>query len=140
MGELAQGGQDPLAHLLVGLAVLPAGPAVEPAAELLGKARLDLGAGQPLPGADIDLAERLHREGGELVPGCNRLRRLQGAAECARVDGGDRLTGEGGREFLGLGAPDLVERRIGVALEAVIAVPVGLGVAGQEDLGQGRLG
>src|SRR5206468_2921259 len=45
MGELAQGGQDPLAHLLVALAVLPAGPVVEPATELLGKARLDFGAG-----------------------------------------------------------------------------------------------
>src|SRR5204863_6846940 len=62
-------------------------------------------------------------------------RGLLGAPEIARVDGVERLLGELRREAARLFAPGLVERAVGVALEAPVEIPVRLAVPHEEDPG-----
>ena len=100
-----------------------------------GKAIHDLEVGQPLPGAEMLLPQigvDRHRE----PVGCrDELGRLPRPNEIARVRGlelrGRELDGKGPR-LLDAGG---IERHVGVSLDAVIAIPVGLAVPHEQDLG-----
>ncbi len=59
--DLAQYGDDPLAELVVGLAVLPAVTVLVPVEYAFWKALLDLRPGQALPLADVDLPQLAQR-------------------------------------------------------------------------------
>src|ERR671935_154073 len=138
--EFLQRPEHALAHLLVGFAVVPAAAVLEPAAELLRKAPLDLVPGQRLPRADVDLAQALDRRRRQTVALGDRLRGLERAQQRARIDGCDLLIRERRGELGRLLPPELVQRGVGVALEAALAVPVGLAVACEKDLRHWRLG
>src|SRR2546430_1265548 len=133
--EVAERSDHALAHLLVGLPVLPAPSVIEPALELLGEALLDLGPRQRLPGSHVDLAEAVDWLRGQAARRSDDLRRLERPPQRARIDRGHLLAGERFRELRRLCPPELVERRIGVSLEAALPVPVCLPVPDEEQLG-----
>jgi 3-oxoacyl-[acyl-carrier protein] reductase len=93
----------------------------------------DLDPRQPRPRTDIDLAESAIGDDRHPVRLGHERRGLVRSAEVARVDRVEWFTGEGARELSRLLAAPLVERWIGVALEAPLAVPVGLAVADEEN-------
>ena len=64
----------------------------------------------------------------------DELRRLARAGKVARIDRVDSLGGQIGRERARLRTTGVVERRVGVALEAPVAVPVGLAMPDEEKL------
>jgi 3-oxoacyl-[acyl-carrier protein] reductase len=118
-GDREQRVDRPRAMVIVGLAV-PWGA-------------VELGACASLPGADVDLAEPLVGDDVEPEGGRDDLRSLGGAAQVARVDGHDPFPAQRVRETTRLGPARVVEQLVGVSLEAELAVPVGLAVAGEED-------
>jgi 3-oxoacyl-[acyl-carrier protein] reductase len=125
-GDPLDGFQDPRQVLVAGLAVVVLGP---------GKARLDLHSGQAGPGADIDFAQPAVDDHRHAVRLRDDQRRLVRSAEVARVDGVERHLRELAGERLRLLSADLVQRRVGPALKAAFAVPVGLAVPRQKDGG-----
>ena len=78
--DFAEGARDSLGVVLVRLAV--------------PRAPVDLRFRQPLPRADVDLAQPGLSLDGEAEARAHDLGRLRGAAQIARVDGVDRLSGE----------------------------------------------
>src|SRR6266536_5880926 len=92
--QLEERADDAPTHLFVGLTVLPTLLVAEPAAELLRRALLELSAGQPLPGADVDLAQRVDGDRTEPVRPGHALGGLEGAAQRARVDRREALARE----------------------------------------------
>ena len=131
---------DPLAELVLRLAGLPAVPRLVPRLSPIRVALLDLRPGEALPLADVDLAQLAQRDNVGAEARRDDLRCLARPREVARVDELDRLAGELGRERVRLLASRLVERRVGVALEAPLAVPVRLAVPHEEQLRHRRLG
>jgi hypothetical protein len=129
--EADQRRKNPRAQLVVGLAVRPARPPRD--VETLGKARLHLVDGEPLPVADVDLAQRLQLRSLEPETSGDDVRGLCCAPERARVDGGQPLVAKGVRELDGLAPARLVERRVRMSLEAALAVPVGLAMTDEDD-------
>ena len=132
--------QRPRGDLVAGLAAAPADVAPgDPVGELVREPLADLVAGQPLPVAEPALAQpRLgaHRQPGDsptIVGGLQRARRVR-ADEQVRSQRGD----EAG-DLVGLGAADLVQRRVGLALEAALRVPRGAAVPQQQDADAGSL-
>ena len=131
-----QRGEDARRHVGVALAVLPALAAVEPAPEALWKAGLDVRAAEARPAADVDLAEVVNRARLETCARAHDRRRLEGAAERARVDGarGSRHRQLVGERF-GLAPAELRQRPVAEPLKAVRRVPVALAVAREVDRG-----
>jgi 3-oxoacyl-[acyl-carrier protein] reductase len=93
----------------------------------------DLHVRKAFPGTEVALAQigdrrhvqppRLREDAGGLV----------GTDEVAGVNGIDLLAGELGRQPPRLGAPRVVEGRIGVSLDTAVQVPIRLAVAYEED-------
>lgn len=121
----------PCEVVLTGLAVVLGRP---------GEALLDLRVGQPRPGADVDLPQAWVCGYRYIAGGDDDLGRLRGTLQVARVDGVELDVCQSAGKLVSLRTPGLVERRIGVPLVATVAVPVGLSVADEEELGHGRLG
>ncbi len=113
--------------------VLIARLAVRPVA--VREPRLELGAGEAGPGADVDLAQPSVADHGHAMGRRDDHRRLVGPCEVARVDSIEGGRAQLLRELARLGAPVLVQRRVGPALPAALAVPVGLTVARKKERG-----
>jgi NAD(P)-dependent dehydrogenase (short-subunit alcohol dehydrogenase family) len=119
LADLPQSAEHSFSMLLVGLAV--------------PFATVDLLAGQALPGADVDLAQRRFAAHGHPEARTDDLGRLEGASQVARVDRVWRLVLERLGEALRLLAAELVQRRVGVSLEPAVAVPVCRPMSREED-------
>lgn len=89
--------------------------------------------GEPFPGAEVPLTEVADRDDVEAAGLRDDPGGLVRASEVARVDGVEVLAGQLVGEGTRLGAPGLVEGRVRVTLDAALAIPVGLSVAGEED-------
>ena len=114
-GELEQRRDGAPAHLLVALAVLPALVVVEPARELLGVPRLDLGARRaPARSPTSTSRSASTATGSRPCSAATTLRRLEGPSQRARVDGRELHALELGGELGRLRASGLVQRRVGV--------------------------
>ena len=107
---------------------------------MLRKAPLDLAAGQRLPRADVDFPQRVDRDRGEPVRLRDRLRGLERAVQRARVHRGELLTGERRCQLSSLLPPELVQRRIRMALETALTIPFRLAVPNEQDLRHRGLG
>ena len=97
-GDPLDGRDDALGELLARLAVV-ADLARLPAREAVREALVDLGAGEPRPRADVDLAERRVLDDREAEPLADDLRRLARPLEVARVDRGDAVVRQALREL-----------------------------------------
>jgi hypothetical protein len=97
------------------------------------RASVDLRFRQPLPRADVDLAEPWILLDRKSEASADDLGRLSGAAQVARIDRVDRLCGEPIGQLLCLGPARLVQRRIRVTLVPLLAVPLGFAVACEEE-------
>ena len=84
---------------------------------------------------DVAFAEQRVDDHRQALAFGDDLRRFVRAPEIARVDPLERLVDEEFGQRARLLAAPLVQRRIGVSLEATVPVPVGLSVAGED---QGR--
>ena len=126
--------KDALCELLVRLPAAPAVLAAPPPVERAGVERLDVGVRKALPFADVDLAELRSRNDGHVEARADDLGRLARSAEVARIHGIGALAGELLGERARLCPSVLVQRRVGVALEPLLDVPVGLAVANEEQL------
>ena len=132
--QLVDEGADARGERREVLGVGRAGALAAPPASVVGReSLLDLCRGQPLPSAEPALAKALIELDRDADAFADDLGGLARAGEVARVDPIRRL--EGLREGTRLLAADLVERHVRVALPALVAIPVGLAVADQE---QGR--
>jgi 3-oxoacyl-[acyl-carrier protein] reductase len=134
-GQLEDGGQDSLAQLLVAFAQLPSVAERDPPGVRVWVTPLDLRSREPLPLADVDFSEP--RVGADRQPECptDDLRRLERTAERAREHRFETLVRQAPGELGGLLAAAVVQRRIGVTLKAVVAVPVRLAVADEQHRG-----
>ena len=128
--DALHGRMDTLAVLLARLAVGPVA---------VREPLLELGAREPGPGADVDLAQTGIRDHRHLVRCGDDLRRLVRPPQVARVDGVEGCRAQLLRELARLRAAGLVERRIGPALPAALDVPVGLAVPGKQERGHQEL-
>jgi len=124
LGDLPQSAEHPFFVLLVRLAV--------------PLAAVDLVPREALPGADVDLAQPGFPPDRQSEPCADDLRRLERAAQVARVDRVRRVVRELLAKALRLSAARIVERRIGMPLEAPVAVPVRLSVSREKE-GRHRL-
>jgi 3-oxoacyl-[acyl-carrier protein] reductase len=120
-------------HLRVALPFFPALAAPDPATKGVGEARLDLGAGEAGPAAYVDLLELPDADRLEPVWGRDDLGGLAGAPQRARVDPVQALARQIFGQAFGLLAPTMRERAIRLPLEAVLDVPVALGMAHEEN-------
>src|SRR5918999_1288403 len=91
------------------------------------EAAFDIGCRQALPGSEAPLTQPLVEVNLEPKVLADDLRCLAGAIEIAGIQDVDTLELAGERGCLP--APALVERSVGVALPAAVAVPVGLAVS-----------
>ena len=99
---------------------------------------VEFGVRAALPRTDVDLAQpRLDGEI-ETERGGDDLGGLARPPQVARVDSRERLLAKLISEFARLDASGVVERRVGVALKPVVAVPVRLAVADERDRGHAR--
>jgi 3-oxoacyl-[acyl-carrier protein] reductase len=136
VGQPVKGGDHPCGEPVVRLAVLEAmRRTLEPARVLLAEPLGDLIPRQPRPGAHIDLAQSLDRLDRNSKAVADDRRGLERTPQRAAVDMRDALAGKGIGELLRLPAAQLVERRVGVSLEPVLAIPVRLTVAGKDQGG-----
>ena len=126
-GEVEQGPDDAASHLLVRLPAVPALAEIEPPPVLLRKPFFDLVAREPLPPPDVDLAQPVDRSRLQAVRSGNDLGGLEGSTERARVDRVKGAAGKRGRELARLRPAGVVQRWVGVSLEAAAQVPVRLG-------------
>src|SRR5262249_25098696 len=94
---------------------------------------VDLLFRQPLPRADVDLAELGFVLDREAETRSDDLGRLRSPAQVARVDRVDPLVRELRGKLLGLAPARLVQGRICVSLVPLLAVPLGLAVACEEE-------
>jgi hypothetical protein len=92
----------------------------------------ELVGAQALPLAEVDLTQA----GGRLRPQpdhrLDRLRRLEGALQVARIEPREPAPGQPASQPLGLSASLLGQWRIELALDAVLTVPRRLAVADEE--------
>jgi hypothetical protein len=86
-----------------------------------------------LPATEVELAQAGVDDDGETELAGQDLRRLARAAQVARVDRVDPCAGKRAREHTCLFAAELVERRVRLALDPAVAVPVRLAVAHEQD-------
>src|SRR4029079_2536033 len=86
-----------------------------------------------LPAAEVPLAQVRVEHDREIEPQRQDLRRFAGAIQVARVDGVDLLALELLGERARLLASALVERRVRLALDPLLGVPVRLAVADEQD-------
>jgi hypothetical protein len=96
-----------------------------------------LGGDPALVHAEAPLAERGTHPDVEPEPSRERLRRLERPAEVARPELADRLGSESLGERLRLLAARGRERRVAVALDAAVAIPLGLPVTDEVELRHG---
>ena len=132
VGDPVDRSQDALAHLSVGLAVVPAGAAGAPAQKSLGETNLGLLPGQTLPRADVDLSQLGELDDLVSLRVRHGFRRFPSAAEIARVDGVERDVGKPLGQVGRLRSATIGQRPVGMPLPAPGVVPVGLAVAGEE--------
>src|SRR3954447_3988617 len=101
--------------------------------DLLGEALVDLLVGEAFPATEVPLAELWER--GYVQPASlgGDLRGLLGPGEVARVDGLELFIGELSDQAASLLTAGLVERAVGVALQAPAQIPIRLAVAHEED-------
>jgi 3-oxoacyl-[acyl-carrier protein] reductase len=128
---------DAVGQLLARLAVVP-DLAGQPPGKAFGIQLLHLGARQPGPGADVDLAQPRVLDDGEPEALADDPSRLAGTDEVARVDGPHTVTGQLLGERFGLLPAQLVQWRVGVPLPPPDAVPVGLAVPCKEKACRGH--
>ena len=138
---LPQSGDDALAELLVRLAGVPA-VAVSGAT---APRRRDGAPRSPATSAPASSPTSISRSSRSATISASRRRgqnlgRLPRAQQVARVDGRDVLAGQPVGKLARLFAARLVERRVGVPLEAALAVPVRLAVSNEQELRHGDLG
>jgi hypothetical protein len=120
--------KDALSHLFVCFAAVGASSfSAQPLRERASESSVDLRASEPFPMPEVDLSEARVGHDAEAMPLCQDQRRLIRALRVATVHGvnGVNLSGE----VDGLLATRLVQGWAGMALPAMIAVPVGLAVA-----------
>jgi len=129
--EVEQRGDDACRELLVRLAVRPTGSPRDVGS--LREPRPDLVHGHALPVADVDLAESLELLRLEPQLLGNDPSRLARASQRARVDRAQAFGAQDVSELASLPASGLVERSVGVPLEAALAIPVGLAVSDEDD-------
>src|SRR5262249_53651033 len=129
--EAEQSRDDARVELLLGLATGPARPPVD--VGTVGIPGLDLVDREPLPVADVDLAQRAQFDRTEIEVVGADPRRLARAAEWTRVEGCERLSAKELGEPPRLLASRTVQRLVGVALDAALTVPVRLPVPDQDD-------
>lgn len=89
--------------------------------------------GQALPRPEVLLAQSAQLDNGEASRRCGDLGRLARSGEVARVHGCEALACEPIGELPRLHAAGLVEWDVGVSLDALVAIPVGLAVAHEQD-------
>jgi len=121
-------GGDPRTKGVERLGIVGTRPfARQPPPVRLREGGFDLGGGHALPGAEGALAQARIEADRQAELTCQDLRRLLRARQVARVDDVDvtQLT----RKATRLLAPEVVQVRVGMALPASVAVPVGLAVA-----------
>jgi hypothetical protein len=114
--------------------VCPGALAGEPASMRIGEPFLDLRRGEPFPGPEPPLAQPRIESNLETQLRRDDLRRLPRPGEVARIDDVD-VAIELLCERPGLLTAEVVQPRIGAALPAAVAVPVGLAVANEEEGG-----
>lgn len=114
-------------------------PAGDPGGVLRRELRAGLLPGQPLPGAEVELAQpgvepqRQPGERGERPGGVPRAGQVAAEQDVRREAGEERRDGRG------LGPPDLVERGVELPLDPAVGVVAGAAVAQQDDAAaQGR--
>ena len=122
-----EGFENPRDHRLLRLAVAPG------AVARVWEASEDLLVGEPLPGTEVSLPKAADGDHVEPARIGDETRGLLCAHEVARVDRVERLAGELCAERSRLRAASVVQRRVGVPLDASIQVPVGLAVPRKED-------
>jgi 3-oxoacyl-[acyl-carrier protein] reductase len=132
--------EDARRHLLVGLAVCPAWPAVEPARIGRWEALARLLAREARPRPDVDLPQRRQLQNLEAFRLGDHCSRLAGAPQVARVDGVEIDVRQALRQRLRLEPAAFAERPVGVALPASLGVPVALAVAGEKERRHGGYG
>jgi 3-oxoacyl-[acyl-carrier protein] reductase len=93
----------------------------------------DLGPREARPRPDIDLPQAGVRAHRHAVGRREDLRGFARSGQIARVDGGKGRRCEPLGELTRLCPAELVERRVGVSLEAPVAIPVGLSVSRQQN-------
>jgi 3-oxoacyl-[acyl-carrier protein] reductase len=126
-GDLAKRVEHALDHRLGRFAVAPrSGCGLREALE-------HLVIEQSFPGAEVLLAEAGMGHDLEAAPVGHHARGFAGACQITGVHDVDRLPGELSGERRGLLEPDLVERRVGLPLDAALPIPVGLAVPHEED-------
>ena len=137
--DAQQSSDNASTELLERLAVVPAVAVLEPAGIAARKTLLDLVPRQARPRADVDLLERgvANRLDAELrrQDCCG----LGGSTQRARVQSRETFHAELARQRSSLSPARIVERGIGVPLEAVLAIPVRLAVP-DEDEGRRQAG
>jgi 3-oxoacyl-[acyl-carrier protein] reductase len=137
-GNVPDGLEHALGHVLVGLAVRPALLAVPPALVGIREVRTRIIARQAGPRPDVDLPKlRLLLDLQALRLGYYRCR-VARAAQVARINRVEVELGQSLRQSLCLSPASLRERTIRVTLPAAFGVPVALPVAGEKDRGHGR--
>jgi hypothetical protein len=99
-----------------------------------------LGGDPTLVHAEAPLAERGTHPDVEPEPGRDRLGGLERPPQVARPELADRLGGEGLRQRPRLLAARGGERRVAVALDAAVAIPLRLAVADEVDPRHGMEG
>ena len=101
-----------------------------PACESVAEHTLELVARPAFPGAEVTLAKARVGADWDVKTRCEDLRSLARARQIARVDDVRHVQRAG--ELTRLLAAAIVQRRVGVSLPAMVAVPVGLAVANEE--------
>ena len=121
-------GAHPCAHLLVGLAALPAGAAGPAAGIPLGEPLLRLCSREAGPVPHVDLAQSVIRARLEPARLGDDLRGLPGALEIGGVDLGEPLTGQPPGGGSRLASTERRQWLVMVALPSILAIPVRLAV------------
>jgi 3-oxoacyl-[acyl-carrier protein] reductase len=126
-GDLAECGEHALHHLLGRLAVAPR------AVGRLREALENLVIEEPFPGAEVLLPQPLMGHDVEVAHLRHGPGGVVGTREIARVDSVDPLALELLGQGRGLLQTERVERRVGMSLDAMFAIPVRLTMPHEED-------
>lgn len=98
-----------------------------------GVARGGLRPGEPLEFAEVALAQQRCGVHVEAAPGGQALRGFHGALQVAAADGRECVLRRVGSHHAGLVAAMLIERDVGLSLDAFLGIPGGLAVADEAD-------